>query len=94
MALVRVNPTQGLPLPWSQTFDLGLHDLHEHSEPAIPSQLDAQSAWSPPHSLLLQESQAGSGASVVLTSPPLNLSLSANPAIAFRYAYARRHLDK
>lgn len=93
VALVRVNPPQGLPLPWSQTFDLGLHDLHEHSEPAIHSQLDAQAAWSLPHSLMLEESQAGSGARVVLTSPPLNLSLSANPAITFRYAFARRHLD-
>lgn len=88
--LIRINPSSGLLLPYVRPFDDLVNDFHEEVDGALVATLTSEAAWSAPYALRLKETLPASRGRIVLTSPPLNLANTQNPAITFRYAFARR----
>lgn len=89
-ALIRINPSSGLPLPYERPFDNQVNDFHEEVDGPVSAVLTTETAWSAPYALRLSEATSASRGRLVLTSPPLNLANMQNPVITFRYAFARR----
>jgi PKD repeat protein len=89
-ALIRINPPSGLPLPYARPFDDQVNDFHEELDGTVDVDLTSEAAWSAPYALRMGETFPASRGRIVLTSPPLNLANTQNPAITLRYAFARR----